>query len=295
MKEIIFFLPGMFSCNGSTGKYPAVSITGDKCALNCEHCRGQLLKTMFNTDTPEKLYEQCRKFKEKGAIGLLISGGCDNEGKLPWEAFLPVIKKINENLKLIISVHSGIIDYKIAEDFKRSGVSQVLIDVIGDDETYKKIYHVPFGIEQIENSLEALASVGLSTVPHVVCGLYFGNIRGEFEAIKMISRHKPSQIVIVSYMPLAGIDTSGFSIPDEDDVEKIILYARQIMPGIPISLGCARQRGNTQMEIKAIKAGISRMALPSDEAIDFAHSLGLTVHFQKTCCCIQERFNDIQW
>ena len=295
MKEIIFFLPGMFSCNGSTGKYPAVSITGDKCALNCEHCRGQLLKTMFNTDTPEKLYEQCLKFKEKGAIGLLISGGCDNEGKLPWEAFLPVIKKINENLKLIISVHSGIIDYKIAEDFKRSGVSQVLIDVIGDDETYKKIYHVPFGIEQIENSLEALVSVGLSTVPHVVCGLYYGNIRGEFEAIKMISRHKPSQIVIVSYMPLAGIDTSGFSIPDEDDVEKIILYARQIMPDIPISLGCARQRGNTQMEIKAIKAGISRMALPSDEAIDFAHSLGLTVHFQKTCCCIQERFNDIQW
>jgi len=294
-KEIIFFLPGMFFCNGKTGKYPAVSITGDQCALDCEHCHGQLLKTMLPVDTPEKLYEQCCRFKEKGAVGLLISGGCDEKGRLPWESFLPVIKKIKENLNLIISVHSGIIDEKTADGFKRNGVSQVLIDVIGDNETYKEIYHVPFGIEQIENSLKALSSAGLTIVPHIVCGLYFGKIRGEFEAVKMISRYKPSQIVIVSYMPLAGTDTSRFSIPDEDDVEKIILFAKQTMPDVSINLGCARQRGNIQMEIKAIRAGVSKMALPSDEAIDFARSLGLTMRFQKTCCCVNEMFSDTQW
>jgi len=293
--EITFFLPGMFFCNGQTGNYPTVSITGDKCALDCEHCHGQLLKTMLPADTPEKLYEQCCRLKEKGAVGLLISGGCDEKGRLPWEPFLPVINKIKKNLNLIISVHSGIVDEKTAKGLKRSGVSQVLIDVIGDDETYKKIYHVPFGTEQIENSLKALASAGLPTVPHVVCGLYFGKIRGEFEAIKMISRYKPAQVVIVAYMPLAGADISSFTIPNEDEVEKVILFARQTMPDVPISLGCARQRGNTQMEIKAIKAGVSRMAIPSDEAIDFARSLGLTIHFQKTCCCVNEMFSDTQW
>ena len=293
--KITFFLPGMFICNGKTGNYPAVSITGDKCVLDCEHCHGQLLKTMLPADTPEELYEQCCRFKEKGAVGLLISGGCDENGRLPWGQFLPVIKKIKENLSLIISVHSGIIDEKTAEGLKRSGVSHALIDIIGDDETYKKIYHVPFGVEQIDNSLKALASTGLPTVPHIVCGLYFGKIRGEFEAVKMISRYKPTQVVIVPYMPLAGVDTSKFTIPDENDVEKIILFARQTMPDIPISLGCARPRGNVQIEIKAIRAGISKMALPSDEAIDYARSLGLTMHFQKTCCCLDEMFNDTQW
>ncbi|MBW1994099.1 MAG: radical SAM protein, partial [Deltaproteobacteria bacterium] len=50
-KSIIFYLPGMFHYNGINGKYPAISITGNQCALHCDHCRGKILESMIHTAT----------------------------------------------------------------------------------------------------------------------------------------------------------------------------------------------------------------------------------------------------
>lgn len=36
-RRITFYLPGMFRVDGMTGKYPALSITGSRCALQCGH------------------------------------------------------------------------------------------------------------------------------------------------------------------------------------------------------------------------------------------------------------------
>ena len=33
-------------------RFPSVSVTGAKCALRCEHCKGHFLTGMANTDTP---------------------------------------------------------------------------------------------------------------------------------------------------------------------------------------------------------------------------------------------------
>ena len=147
-KKITFFLPGMFFLNGVTGKYPAVSITGNRCALHCEHCKGTLLTSMIHSETPEQLVERCLFQWEKGAIGLLISGGCDRMGGLPWKAFLPAIEEIKQKTNLFISVHSGIVDAATAGGLKEAGVDQALVDIIGDDETYQAIYHVDFGISK---------------------------------------------------------------------------------------------------------------------------------------------------
>ena len=89
---------------------------------------------------------------------------------------------------------------------KEAGVDQALIDVIGDDETYQKIYHVPFGITKIAESMEAMQRAGLDIAPHVVCGLYYGEIRGEKQAIRMISQFDVSQVIIVSVMKKTKID-----------------------------------------------------------------------------------------
>ena len=152
-KKITFFLPGMFSLNGVTGKYPAVSITGNRCALRCEHCKGTLLSSMIHSETPEQLVERCLSQWEKGAFGVLISGGCDRTGGLPWKAFLPAIEEIKQKTDLFVSVHSGIVDAATAKDLKDAGVDQALVDIIGDDETYRAIYHVDFGISKKSSSL----------------------------------------------------------------------------------------------------------------------------------------------
>ena len=294
-KKITFFVPGMFSLNGVTGKYPAISITGNQCALNCEHCKGTLLTTMLPSGTPEQLVSRCLSQQERGASGVLISGGCDRMGRLPWEAFLPAIEKIKQETNLFISVHSGIVDAATARDLKNAGVDQALLDIIGDDETYQAIYHVDFGIEKIITSLEHLQNAGLPVIPHVVCGLFYGRIRGEKEAVKIISRFDVDHVVIVSLMNLPGPKAKGFELPTAEDIIDIIVETRERIPGAQISLGCARERGNTRIETMAIETGVNRMAIPSDEAIALAEKSGLEIRYQRTCCSVPTDRSGVSW
>jgi len=174
-------------------------------------------------------------------------------------------------------------------------VDQALIDVIGNDETYQKVYHVPFGVAEIEKTLAALQEASLNTVPHVVCGLDYGRISGEEKALEMISRFSVAQVVIVSLMTLSGTKMEKAFPPDACDVAHIISKARALMPETCISLGCARQRGNVLMETLAIDAGINRMALPSEEAIARAKHHGLEIRYQKTCCSVTKDFSSQSW
>ncbi|MCF8128010.1 MAG: radical SAM protein [Deltaproteobacteria bacterium] len=294
-KQIIFYLPGMFSYDGVKGRYPGISITGSDCALSCDHCGAKILKTMIPAEDPANLVQKCIQLEKKGNHGVLLSGGCSKEGKLPWQEFVDAISAIKEKTNLFISIHSGVIGYKEAVALKKAGVDQALIDVIGNDETYRKVYHVPFGVAEIEKTMAALAQAGLPTIPHVVCGLDYGRITSEEAALEMISRFSVEQLVIVSLMPLTGTKMERAVPPDAHEVAHIIATARTLMPETVVSLGCARQRGNLLMETLAIDAGINRMALPSEGAILRAKHHGLEIHYQKTCCSVPINFESQSW
>lgn len=294
-KRITFYLPGMFFCDGVKGKYPGISITGDQCALSCDHCGGIILKTMIHGANPDELVQKCIRLAKKGNFGILLSGGCTKMGALPWKKFIPAIAEIKRQTNLFISIHSGLIQYDDAARLKEAGVDQALIDVIGNDETYQKVYHVPFGVGEIEKSMEALQKAKLPTVPHVVCGLDYGRINGEERALEMISQFPVEQVVIVSLMNLAGTPMENANPPHAREVAHIITKARTRMPKTPISLGCARQRGDSLMETLAIDAGVNRMALPSDDAILRAKHHGLEIRYQKTCCSVSRDFSGESW
>ena len=294
-KKIIFYLPGMFMLNGINGKYPAVSITGNECALKCDHCQGKLLNSMLQTSTPEKLVTQCLELAAKGSHGVLISGGCDLSGSLPWGRFIPAIKEIKQHTNLFVSIHSGLINEQEAFDLKQAGVDQALFDVIGDDETFKKMYHVPFGVKRIRDAMDALQQAGLPMIPHIVCGLNYGHIKGEKQAVDMIADFKVEQLVIVSLMVIPGTPVWGTTPPAAEAVADVIAHARIKMPATRISLGCARQRGNYRLETLAIDAGVNRMALPSDEAVARAKSYDLEIYYQKTCCSVTRDIYEPGW
>jgi uncharacterized radical SAM superfamily protein len=287
-KKLTFYVPGMIRCDGVCGKYQAVSITGPACALHCEHCKGELLRSMIPATTPEVLLSKCIEMAERGNHGVLVSGGCDEKGRLPWAPFLPAIREIKDRTGLFVSVHSGLVDEETARGLKEAGVDQALIDVVGDDDTYRRVCHVPFGVSEIASSLEALESAGLEIVPHVVCGLHFGEIRGETRALRLISRFEVNHLVIVSVMKFPRKSEARFGPVRAEAIAEIIAEARLLMPEVSISLGCARQRGNRKLEILAIDAGVNRMALPSDEAVEYARSYGLEVRLQATCCSVSE-------
>lgn len=285
-KSITFYLPGMFYLDGATGKYPALSITGNDCSLGCDHCQGAILESMMHIDSAEHLLSRCRRLAEKGHLGVLITGGCDTEGRLPWESFLTAIQKIKTETDLFISVHSGLMENQDAIGLKQAGVDQALIDVVGDDETFRCVYHVPFGVDRIEKSLAALEQAGIPMVPHIVCGLHYGKMRGEKKAVTMISRFKVEQVVIVSLMPIPGTKMEKVRPPSPEAVADMIAEVRFAMPRVPVSLGCARRRGDRRMEFMAIRAGVNHMALPSDEAVGAAQAYGLEIRHQSTCCSV---------
>jgi uncharacterized radical SAM superfamily protein len=288
--QVTFYLPGMIRYGNRRGLYPAISLTGDRCELLCEHCKGLLLQPMIQVEDPEALLTKCRNLAHSGRVGVLLSGGSDSEGRLPWERFYEAISEVKSETGLFISVHSGFPDLATAARLKQAGVDQALIDIMGDEETARRIYHLD-GLHTVIDSFENLVVSGLEVVPHIVAGLMYGRIQAEYEALQTVARFQPASLVIVVLTPLKGTPMSGVSTPSPAEIGSLIAAARLMMPSIPISLGCERPRNadGQLMEELAIQAGATRMALWSQKTVDLAVSLGLQPRFQPTCCSVPYR------
>lgn len=286
-RRIAFHLPGMFTQNGATGRYPALSITGEACALACDHCRGGLLKPMLKATDPAGLVRRCQTLAAEGCLGVLVSGGCDPHGRLPWADFIDALAEVKATTPLTVSVHSGFVDQATAKALGDAGVDQALVDIVGSDDTYRRVCHVDQGLTRLRSTLEALGKAGLPVVPHIVCGLHYGELRGEIRALDMVAALKPELVVILSLMPMPGTPMAGIPPPGAEAVARMLVETRLRLPGTAVSLGCARPRGHRAIEMLAVEAGVNRMALPSDEARQRAAQLGLAIEYRRTCCSVQ--------
>ncbi len=266
--------------------FPTVSITGKSCALNCKHCGGKVLETMHPSLTPKKLIETCRELKEKGALGCLISGGCMPDGSVPLKPFLSTIRRIKEELGLTLMVHTGIIDSETARGLKKARVDLALIDVIGSDETIKEICDLDFTVKNIEHSLDLIQKAGVNFVPHIVAGLHNGKLKGELRALKIISRYKPSAVVVIAFMPLHGTPMAGVEPPKPINIARTIATAKLIQPNTPLVLGCVRPKGKhrANTDILSLKAGVDGIAFPTQAAIEFTENRGYELFFSPFCC-----------
>ena len=285
-----FYLPGMIRYGDVRGLYPAISLTGNRCQLQCEHCKGLLLEPMIPAPTADALITKCLKLARSGNCGVLLSGGSDLEGRLPWRRFYRAISRIKSETNLFISVHCGFLDFSTASALKEAGVDQALIDIMGDEETAQEIYHLE-GLERVTGSLEDLFRSGLEVVPHIVAGLMYGRVQGEYEALRIISRFQPSALVIVVLNPLKGTPMATVPPLPPIEVARLIARARVMMPNTPISLGCERPRNKEGelMEALAIHAGATRMAVWSPKTVDLVSELGLKPLYQPTCCSVPYR------
>ncbi|MFC1486777.1 radical SAM protein [Thermoproteota archaeon] len=290
-KEIRFYAPSFINYKtnyfrSSKAFFPSISITGSSCALKCKHCNGKVLNTMYPVSTQKELLEACRELKEKGAVGCLISGGCLPDGSVPIDDFIDAITKVKKELGLIIVIHTGIIETTTAKKLKKAGVDAALIDIIGSDQTIREVYRLEVSVEDFDKSLGALQKSGIPFVPHLLVGLHYGKLKGELQALKMISNYSPSAIIIIAFMPIHGTPMEKEKPPDPADIAKVLVTAKLIMPKIPIALGCMRPKGKhrTITDTLAVKAGIDAIAFPDEKAIKLAESLGLEISFSPICC-----------
>jgi lipoyl synthase len=250
---------------------------------------------MIPAPDPEQLVNACLALAQKGNLGVLISGGCDEEGRLPWERFIPALEEVKRLTGLPVSIHSGFLDEATAQRLKDAGVDQVLIDVVGDDATYRQIYHLESGVLSLLATLNALIRVQLPIVPHIVCGLHYGRMKGEKNALEIVAGLNVPLLVVVSFMRIPDPPMWHVDPPAAEALAELIAEARLLMPDTEISLGCARPRGSYRLETLAIDAGVNRMALPSEEALERARFHGLEMRYQKTCCSVTTGTGDEAW
>ncbi len=285
-KQIQYFIPGHMVYMGERGKYPSISLTGTSCALRCDHCYQKVLEGMIPATEPDTLKEICRRLDDKGNLGVLLSGGSDTRGTLPWKKFSKAIQWIKKNTRLKISVHTGVVDSETALALRESGIDELLMDVVGSEKTMDEVYHLRDGLKAMESSLAHLGAIGIPLIPHIVVGLQYGEINGEMHALDMVAKYPISTLVVVVLDPIRETPMEGVRPPDPETVGRFLGAARLRVPHVPIALSCARPAGQhrAKTDLLALEAGINRIAMPAEAAVEKAREMGLDVAFFKTCC-----------
>lgn len=290
---IQFYVPGMVHFDtpfykSSSHGFPGISVTGKSCQLNCEHCQGRLLDSMIPATAPQELFDICVDIKQKGSDGCLISGGSLIDGSVPLIDFIPTIKQVKQKLGLKVVVHTGLIDPSLAEALADADIDAAMLDIIGSSDTAKEVYHLDCDADSFDHSLSLLEERKIPTVPHIVVGIHYGQIKGERQAVMMISKYHPVAVVVVALMPLDHTPMDKTVPPSPLEIARVILALRLLMPDTPLLLGCARPRGQHKVEtdILAIKAGVNGIAYPSEEVCDFSRELGLGFEFYQQCCSL---------
>src|SRR3989337_2029386 len=235
LKKINFFI--------TSDLFPSISVTGKKCELMCQHCKGKLLEALISAPTPGACEKIALKLHLQGAKGILLTGGCDEPGRAPIDDLIPAIKTIKNKTELIIIAHTGFVSREEAVILKDSGLDGVGFDVIGDMATAREVYGLDVSEKEYIESLQAIDDSGIRIFPHVCVGLHFGELKGAFRALELIRSIRPETIIITGLMPVAGTPMAHIK-PDPSDFAKVITRAIELFPDTPVVLGCAHSSGH---------------------------------------------------
>lgn len=269
--------------------WPAVSITGGDCALQCDHCKAKILEPMIPARTPEALWRVANEQIERGARGMLLTGGSNRRNEVEYGAFYPVVRRIKDAFPTFrIALHTALTDADGARCMEQAGIDAAMMDVIGAQDTIAQVYHLKRSVDDFEHTLEALVATQLKVVPHIVLGLHYGRLLGEWRALEIVARHRPDALVLVAAMPFYAPASRPFVTPDVHGVGQFFLDARRTLPELPLLLGCARPpgRARSQIDAYAVMAGFDGIAHPADGMVELAARLGRRVRVTPSCCSI---------
>ena len=66
-----------------------------------------------------------------------------------------------------------------------TGVDLAIIDIIGAPETVREVYNLDRPVADFDAALGALCGAGLRVAPHIVIGVHFGALKGEWRALEI--------------------------------------------------------------------------------------------------------------
>ncbi len=290
--DIKFYAPGLKSYNipefeqKNPRAFLPISLTGNACALDCDHCDTRILDPMIPLNHKEGVFGMCQRMKEAGTESVLISGGSMRNGQVPFMRHIEDIKRVKDELGMKIIMHTGLVSEEMAEGLAWAGVDGVALDIIGAQETIEQVYHMNATVADFDAALERLTSHGLSIRPHIILGLHYGKFLGEYQALEMISKYPTHALVIVILTPLQDTPMKDVEPPPAEEVAEFFAKARIAMPDTNVLVGCARPGGDYKkvVDLAAVDAGLNGLAYPAEGVIDYARSKGLQPSFYENSC-----------
>ncbi|MFX0103323.1 MAG: radical SAM protein [Candidatus Hodarchaeota archaeon] len=284
-KKVKAYIPGK--------KFPAISVTGSSCDLQCEHCNKRYLRNMVPALNPESLEKTLKALHSSGGTGALISGGSTKDGVVEMGKYYDTLRKIKNGTGLKLNMHTGLIDRDIARQLFYTGADTISLDLVGDDRIIKEIYHLDKTTSDYIETLKGFIDAGFTReqiAPHICIGLYKGEITGEYRVLDYLSMLDPRLIVfIILIPPREGDSTIDFNHVPVRDVGNLVAVARILYPEAEISIGCMRPGGNKRKEydLEAFRAGITRIALPTKALEKYLEKNGYVVERMNNCCAIE--------
>jgi lipoyl synthase len=270
--------------------FPAFSITGGACTLNCDHCQAKILEPMIPATNPAELDRKVRDLVMLRDLGgFLLSGGSNRRNEVPYERFYPTIEKLKRDFpKLRIAVHSALLDETRAKRMEGAGVDVAMMDVIGAQETIRDVYHLDRPVADFEATLSALTATTMEVVPHIVIGLHYGRLLGEENALNIISRYPIAALILVIVSPIYAPSDRPFATVGTGDVARIFVAARHLIQHSPVQLGCIRPAGRHKLttDAYAVMAGFDGIAYPADGIVALARAIGRPVEQEHACCSV---------
>ena len=278
-------------------RFPAISVTGNECALECAHCDKKYLDGMKPISSNKDLENFLMNLSKEGGKGALLSGGCELDGSVPLLNYLDTVKKVKARTNLIINTHTGLLNESTAKKLAEANVDIVSFDINMDNEIIRDIYHLDKDVTDYKRAVKLLLKYNLNIVPHICIGLHYGELHKEIESIKFIKEMgiNPSLIVLIALIPPKNTQVL-FKRPKPQDIAKVIATIRFNFPRTEISLGCMRPRGDIKVDIEkyAIKAGITRLEIPSKITLKWLKQVNpaIKLRFFSACCAIPKEFDD---
>ena len=273
--------------------FPAFSVTGGGCALNCDHCQAKILEPMIPAHDPAAFEARVREMISTGGLrGFLLSGGSNRRNEVRYDRHYPVIERLKRDFPwLRIAIHSALLDGARAQRMAAAGVDVAMMDVIGDADTIRDVYHLDRPVEDFEATLEALCATGMSVVPHIVIGLHYGELRGEAAALDIVARHPVAALVLVVVMPFYAPADRPFRTVAPEQAAEVFVAARRRIRHAPVQLGCARPAGRHKLatDAYAVMAGFDGIAYPAQGIVALARAIGRPVEQAHACCAVALR------
>jgi hypothetical protein len=264
--------------NEITWSYPlttaVLSLTGERCALDCAHCGGHYLRGM------RPIWEA----EPDGSTSCLISGGCDPKGHMPILAHLDRVRAWRKGRTM--NWHVGFVREAELETIAPL-VDVISFDFVGDDTTIGEVYGTGRTVADYVETYQLLRRYA-RTVPHVTIGLRGGELGHEQPALELLQQLGAEGLVILVFIPTPGTRYADRQPPTPETVAALLVEARLRFPDVLLYLGCMRPKGNYRnlLDPLAVQAGLNVIVSPSRPARSQAAELGLTERQMRECCVV---------